>query len=755
MTRNVLMKTPLLLLLLLICLLGITLPASAEMVTVRGDRITYSVNEELLIVLGHAELISQDITIHADEMRATYRDGQVIDLKATGNVELSKEGDTFFASEFTYQVKEKTGLILELHAETEIEKSEATLHLRSGEAKYTEKFIEVKESVLTACELDHPHYVFRTKRLEYYPGDRIVAWHLTFWEFNGTIPLLYWPYYVFSLEEKEKDRDFSPEVGYSALTGFFVKLAYSYYLKGEQHGELYADYFMRTGPAVGFKHYYMDRSNSVGSIYAYLQRQPVPGNPYLTVQQTHKLTLGEWNFNTNNTWKRTVINDAVNSANYISYSQQGNSLRWDGSFGGTYSVNSGEFVKSENLRNTLRGNSKILGLTIAADWSDERNLQKPDQNYAYGSIKASKSNTMYDFSLLMSQKATRSSDNKLYTLPEAEFTLKLSGLKDRTLRSYLSPVRLTTQVGHYMEYLEKSIPGQPGEKTLELTEGLRWLNKASYTKAVQIVNPLQASFNLAGTSRLYMTLNDTDPTEEQNSIESMEDITPSVEVQLKPLKGLTATTKYAYTLSTGSTPFQFDRFAARHQQEVTGNISYSSNHLTFNSGTSYNITSGKFGLWSNTLNYTWGDSSKGIGSNIQLSIPYNIEERRFNEITSTVRLNYPDFKWSLTARIEPDVLEWGRMESELDWQINKDWHINLSGAIDPSQGANDAYRRAQIEVARVFHCRKLSLSYDVMQKEIWLTYEINAFPDQNVRVGSNEYNPILFDMDLGGLTNGE
>jgi hypothetical protein len=499
----------------------------------------------------------------------------------------------------------------------------------------------------------------------------------------------------------------------------------------------------------------MDKDKNVGSVYAYLQRQPNPGNPYLTVQQIQKLTLGDWNVSSTNTWKRTSANDSLSSVNSAYYSQQGNVLRWDGNFGGSYSVNNGAFVRAETMRNTLRGNSKLLGLTIAADWSDERNLQKPNDNYAYGSIKASKSDKMYDFSLHLNQKANRASQNKLFTLPEAELTLKLSGLKDPKLKTYLAPVRVMTQLGHYMEYIEKPSATPGGVKVVELTEGLRWLNKVSYTKTVQIAKPLQTTFNLAGTSRLYTTFGDPDPAEEQKAIESMEDITPSMEVQLKPLKGLTATTKYSYTLSTGSTPFNFDRFTSRRQQEVTGNLNYTAKNLTFSSGTSYNITSGIFGLWSNTFNYKWGDASKGLGSNIQISVPYNITESKFNEITSSIQLNYSDFKWNLTARIDPRELAFGRMESQLDWKINEDWHINLIGAVDPRLGMNDAYRKAQIEIARVFHCRKLTLSYDVMQKEIWISYQINAFPEQQVRVGTSEYNPILFDLDLGGLLNGE
>lgn len=755
MIQGVRVKAPLFLLTCLISLFCFALPVYAETVTVKGDQISYSVKEELLIILGHAELVSEDIVIRSNEMRATYREGQVIELKATGNVELTKEGDTFFAKEFTYRVKEKTGLILELNAETQIEDSKATAYLRSGEAKYTSEFIEIKESTLTACELDHPHYVFRMKRLEYYPGDKMIAWHMTFWEFNGKVPLLYWPYYVISLKEEERDRDFSPSFGYNALTGFFVKLAYSYHLTGQQHGELYADYFTKTGPAVGFKHYYMDKDKDVGSVYVYLQRQPNPGYPYLTVQQMQKLSAGSWTFNTNNTWKRTTFSDSLSSVNSIYYSQEGNALRWDGNFSGTYSANNGQFVRSESLRNSLKGNSKVLGFTVNADWYDERSLQRSNDTYAYGSIKASKSDKLYDLSVLINQKATRSSNSKLYTLPEAEFSVKLSGLSDPKLKQYLAPIRFTTQLGHYLEYTEKSNPTNPREKIVNLTEGLRWLNKVSYSKSVQIAKPLQATFNLAGTARLYKTLGDTDPADGQSSIEGMEDITPSVEVQIKPFKGLTATTKYAYTLSSGSTPFNFDRFVSRRQQTVSGDISYVMKNFRLTSGTSYNITSGQFDIWSNSLTYSWGDTSKGRGSNIQLSVPYNIEKATFHEVTSTVRLNYPDFKFSLTARVEPAKLELGRVESELDWKVNENWHISLAGAMDPSRGMNDLYRKAQIQIARVFHCRKLTLSYDVMQKEIWLGYQINAFPEQNVRVGTNEYSPILFDLDLGGLTNGQ
>lgn len=747
MTSDMFRKIPLFLLLLCIGLFLAAPSARAETVTVKGDRITYSLHEELLIVLGHAELVSQDVTIRADEMRTTYRDGQVIELKATGNVEVTKEGDTFYVEEFTYNVKEKTGLILELRADVQIEKSKTTAFLRGGEARYTSEFIEIKESSLTACELDHPHYLFRAKRLEYYPGDKIVAWHMSFWEFNGTIPLLYWPYYVFSLKEQEKDRDFSPQFGYSALTGFFVKLAYSYHFKGGQHGELYADYFQRTGFAGGFKHYYVDKQSNVGSLYVYLQQQPSATSPYLTVQQEHKAKIQKWALNTTNTWKRAITSDTLTSANSIVYSESGTSLRWDGNFGGIYSVYNGELKRTETFRNTVRGQGKLLGFTVSADWYDENYLQLPEDYYASGSIRASTTQPLYDFSILLNQRGERRSENKLYTLPEVELTVKGSGLKDKTLKEYLSPVRFTTQLGHYTEYREDK------DDNVTVTDGLRLVNNLSYSRVVRLTNYLNTTLKLAGTTRLYTTFGEKDPGEPP--IQGMEDITPSMTVQLTPVKGLTTTATYSYTLSAGSSPFYFDQFRSRQQQDLRMDLYYSRNNLIVRSGTNYNITGKEFGLWSNSLTYRWGDARNGTASNIDFSIPYNIKEKTFNEITSTIQINSPGFKWSLTARINPNELEFGRMDSQLDWKINDDWHINLVGAMDPSKGAYDVYRRAEIELARVFHCRAVTLSYDFIQKEIWLSYQINAFPDQKVRMGSNEYSPILFDLDLGGLTNGQ
>ncbi|MCK4257821.1 MAG: LPS-assembly protein LptD [Halanaerobiales bacterium] len=711
------LKKLIFLLILIILLIVMVTPAFAsETVKGMGDYVKYSVVDDSMIFIGNAQIITEEATIKADQIIASLNDGEVIEIKATGHVEMKKDNDTFTGTELTYQIKSKTGILLEVRGNTEIKDSEEKAHIYGKEAHYKEDFIEILGGHITTCDLDEPHYHFKAKKIIVYPGDKIKAYHLTFWEFNGKIPLLYWPYYTMSL--KEKDQKFTPKIGYNSTKGWYIKTTYNYFWDNGQYGELYGDYFQKAGPAGGFKHYYVDEEKNTGSVYLYLQKQDEQETyPYLIFQHSQKYTWENLYFDTNSAVNRYGYRDTLSSVNNIRYTKGRDYLKLSSNYYSAYN-NIREFG-TNTLKNSLKLRWNLAGVTLQGELSDNRYFHQTTNDLWKGYIKANKNKPFFSWSWLIKKKGSSNPDYEIYTLSELEAKMNFSRLKT-DLKPYISPFKYTTTMGRFIENRTE-------------VDAYRWQNKLDFRKEFRLLNPFKLVLSNSGSIRLYSTY------------DWICEYNPTVELKTSRVYGIAASVKYSYKDGEGDSPFYFDRYSNRTTQKVTGNISYSKNGLNITTRTGYNLETDKFDSLSNSLNYRWGKNNK-----FSLSVPFDLNYKKFTNITGSATINEDDLTLKMAVKVNPTNWDFSKIESKLNWQINDDWKLNLATSFDPDKLFTDSKSSGKIELIRDLHCREISLSYDVVKKEAWFNYHIKAFPKEKIKFGTSADDPFLFDTDLGG-----
>jgi len=173
---------------------------------------------------------------------------------------------------------------------------EIIIKMEEGEEEIitTPQEITMEPGAFTGCDLDRPHNYFQARSIKIYPGDYLIAYHVVFYELDGRLPLFYWPILYINLDDDRANLEF--EYGYSSRRGWFGKLTYNHRWLWGLAGQLYLDYYQRTGRAYGFRQQYIDSPSHEGEVYYYWQnnREEVPGLFNWEAALYHELDWLDW-----------------------------------------------------------------------------------------------------------------------------------------------------------------------------------------------------------------------------------------------------------------------------------------------------------------------------------------------------------------------------------------------------------------------------------------------------------------------------
>ncbi|AGB42306.1 hypothetical protein Halha_2432 [Halobacteroides halobius DSM 5150] len=130
---------------------------------------------------------------------------------------------------------------------------------------------------------------------------------------------------------------------------------------------------------------------------------------------------------------------------------------------------------------------------------------------------------------------------------------------------------------------------------------------------------------------------------------------------------------------------------------------------------------------------------------------YDLNQASYEEFATTLEIDYDNFKYDTAMQIDLNTGQLKRWDNSLelklgpsDWQ----WQISLNSSYDQLE---QKFREANLTLEKMLHKRKLSLSYDHLQGEVWFQYQLLAFPNSGVKVGSNDNEGMLFGGELGRL----
>ncbi len=689
---------------------------AATRVNINAERLDYYIQDEQAEARTNVVVTWEDNRLTCDELFIDFGEGY---LTARGNVYFVQGDSGFKSQEITYYFEKEKAIVLDARGEFVTEEVEGYVYLHSKRIEGDREKIQVEDALVTTCDLDEPHFFLRSTRVEVFPGDKLIARHVSFWELSGRLPLLYWPYLYISL--KEREQQITPEFGYSAQRGWFVKTSYSYFLENS-YGRILADYYTRTGFGFGVRHIYLEEGDDLGRFYFYIQQDRAEiGLPLWEGQLDHRqgtpldgrlesrLALTHYweekiDMRTDLDWRGGVDEWRLRLDSDIdgTYYYGGETQNWSELGASLFGRFDYEFSRRHRIRLEGEYDSEIDDGEFADRWAGSMHYRGGDSGLGYEVL----------FERKVPSLAGRG--DHFYTIPEVKVTTR-PVYWDESPPSFLRPFTLEVMAGYYDDR-EVDLRAGRGGVTLDYNRFFRpfpWAN-LQLTQRGSLFGYTTRDFYAEINSRNRLTL--------------------------RPTNWLTSTWTYTYRQPFGESPFGFDYRSLQDNLRGDLRLNWGSWTATVNSGRDF--ANERF------YDVTGQISYRTPNANFRAATGYSIENERWRDVVVSAGLDYDKIELGLGYRFHPSPFEHKKIEGQLAWQATED--IKLEGIISFDMVQNELDSGA-VRLAWDLHCRQLVFSYDHIRTEFLVQYQILAFPGQRVQVMSTPEEPMLFDLDLGDL----
>ncbi|MDP8218858.1 MAG: LPS assembly protein LptD [Candidatus Theseobacter exili] len=212
-----------------------TLPLTCD-----ADKMDYDRENGIITGTGNVKIIYEDVTLEADKVTVVL---ETKDAYAEGNVRVTQGEKIITAEKMHYNFDTKQG---------DVDKPEGFVYpwYWKGDKveRHSPEFYEVHNCVLTTCEdCDNPKYHLKAKKVQIYPGNKLIARHVVL--YFGKIPVFYLPIYSQSLKDEKSRWTVIP--GNSDKWGTYLLSAYDWLLTEYVDSTLRLDYRHKRGLGVG------------------------------------------------------------------------------------------------------------------------------------------------------------------------------------------------------------------------------------------------------------------------------------------------------------------------------------------------------------------------------------------------------------------------------------------------------------------------------------------------------------------------
>lgn len=657
--------------------------------------------------------------------------------------------------------------------------------------------IKISPGDITGCDAEKPHYYFRARKIKIKPNDYLEAYNIVFYELNGKLPLFYLPYLYISLSE-ERQR-LVTEFGYSSTRGWFGKLTFNYNSFYDLPGQIYFDYYQKTGEAYGFKQHFINNEHHKGYFYYYKQENDIGlsnlFDTHLALQYDYKKDNIEANnrvnykyFNNYNLLEGIFKvdyqkeNQNINlDMNYEKYEYKNDnedkeindiSLKIDQDFANELSIDADYNLDSENYFESKNKDDKELELSLNLEKSFENNLdigidleQNLDYDYGQNSIEERRSrelvlnyrwlenwslNSNYGFEEL------KETDENLKSREyyESVLSYRYSNLRIDTILEREDPafseedevsfyrlpeIKLTYTPRSYFEYELQA--GNYYEDDSE-TRGYRGAGNINYSRRFQVLD--NTSFNV--TQEVIGRAYDLKSEANNKDYDRYQGIYNSdLGMKNNITDRLTIDNNYKLTLYRGDSPFEFDQ--AEFSEEIESSINYNINDfLDINLESGYDLYNQKylplesnFKIWPIT------------GWLISLGTEYNLNSQEFEE-NLIVKSNYETENITANTEMKYDINDSriNTLENEISYEIPGDWgwYIENNISYDFEESVSDRLEKANLTLKKRLHCREIQLSYDYLNNELIFTYSLDIFPGDDISLGRSDQEGFIFNFGL-------
>ena len=250
----------------LVCMVFIDSPVVDGRTLLRGevlpwhitaDRMSASEDTNVIIAEGEVVVSRGEQTLRADRIVHNKESGL---LSAEGNVELLTAGDILRCDEGLFNLKDKTGYILNgnLFLRTN------HFYIRGKEIRKTgPETYSIKGCKITSCDGEAPDWSITGSEVEVTIEGYGTIKHAAF--FVRHIPLLYFPYIIFPAKTKRQTGVLLPSAGYSQRDGFEIEIPIFWAISDQTDATFYERYIEERGIMQGLEFRYVTGVDSKGA----------------------------------------------------------------------------------------------------------------------------------------------------------------------------------------------------------------------------------------------------------------------------------------------------------------------------------------------------------------------------------------------------------------------------------------------------------------------------------------------------------
>ncbi len=224
---------------------------------ITADRIINLGDENLYLAQGDVVISKGDQILRADSITYNSESGLV---RAEGNVELSTAGDILRCDKGLFNLKYKTGHILNgtLFLKTNHYYLQGKEIRKTGPAAYI-----IKGCRITSCDGESPDWSITGSEVEVTIEGYGTVKHAAFYVKH--IPILYFPYIIFPAKKKRQTGFLPPSIGYSKRNGMDFELPFFWAISDQTDATFYENYMGKRGLKHGLEFRYITDPDSKGA----------------------------------------------------------------------------------------------------------------------------------------------------------------------------------------------------------------------------------------------------------------------------------------------------------------------------------------------------------------------------------------------------------------------------------------------------------------------------------------------------------
>jgi LPS-assembly protein len=160
-------------------------------IVINGDNVEYATDKREVTASGNVVVICQDTKLTCQKLTVNT---DTKEAQAEGNVRIEDPKGIIEGQKATYNFQTKSGIIIDADFKSAPFFGKATKIDKVSDAEFI-----THKGYVTTCSFDQPHYKLKSKKVDFFPHDKVQIKNVT--AYVGETPLLYLPQYTHSFQD--------------------------------------------------------------------------------------------------------------------------------------------------------------------------------------------------------------------------------------------------------------------------------------------------------------------------------------------------------------------------------------------------------------------------------------------------------------------------------------------------------------------------------------------------------------------------